>query len=127
MSFLLFSFSLNAKVNVIWQIDSKGFYETDWIKELLENVDYREINDGDYEIVQNHSIIIISLHGNQRYKDYFAKFDQNKYKYAIIHVGDELYSHPVDCYKMPSLCRAIIGIKSSYIKKIYFPSHWAIK
>jgi len=98
----LFLSSIQAEeksVNLIWQIPKERYFETDWLTEILENVEYNEIIDGNYNIVVNNALVIITLHDNHLYKDYFAKFDQNKFKYAIIHVGDELYGHRTDCYK----------------------------
>lgn len=103
--FIVFTFLFNSvtanekKINLIWQIQKERFFEVDWIKEILEKVDYNEIIDGDYQIVKNNSIVVICLDNNKLYKDYFAKFNQNKFKYGIIHVSDELYGHPTDCYK----------------------------
>lgn len=86
-------------INLIWQINTDVFYEVDWLKELLSDLNYKEVLDGEYKTVLNNSIVVISLHENNNRMDYFEQFDKKKYKYGIIHVNDELYSHPTDCYK----------------------------
>lgn len=97
----LFLFALQrgeTTVHVIWQIDKNHFYESDWVEEVLSKVHYNEIIDGNYEIIENNSIVIICLHDNTKYREYFAEYDKKQFKYAIVHVGDELYGHPTDCY-----------------------------
>lgn len=121
LAFLLTTVHANEKkFNLIWQVSPEKYYEVDWVREILEGIEYNEIIDGNYQVIAENAIVVICLDGHNLYKDYFAKFNQSKHKYGIIHVSDELYGHPTDCYKKAAFVlrnywhKKFIGKKNVY-------------
>jgi len=95
-SFLLIVFllltqaSCAAQYHLIWQIDTVKFFEVDWVKEVLEHVDYDEIFDGKFEIARDNSIIVVC--GTEPdYIPYLDKLSENGYKFGLFIVSDERY------------------------------------
>jgi hypothetical protein len=99
----------NLKYKIIWQVNpnsSKETYESDWLRELLSDIDYEEIVDCKYSVLSDNSIIV--------YTDIFhrTKIDERQdllYGYlkkasayknvTIIHLGDEFTQARTDHYK----------------------------
>lgn len=75
-------------------------WETDWVREILSesNVTFREVFDGDYKTVLDHSVIVTSFPERAKYKQYYQAFREKGYKFGIIHLSDEAYEHPIDFY-----------------------------
>ena len=86
----------NEKVQLIWQINA-NFWETDWVKEVLSQIDYQEIKDGNYKILRDRSIIVVSG-PNEVSNAYFAKMRRLNYKFGIIHLSDGKYTHKTAFY-----------------------------
>ncbi len=83
------------KINLIWQCGRNGLWETDWILELLSDFEINEIMDGKYEVAMDRSVIVVGKYSG----DYFKKLKENGYRFGIIHISDETYSHPTDFYR----------------------------
>lgn len=92
-----------AEINLIWQVDRTKFWEEDWIMELLDGVDLNIIDDMNYAVHKDHSIIIIpsNISKNEQTKlnNYFLKLRNKKYKFGVIHLSDEYYTAPTQYYK----------------------------
>lgn len=102
-------FKDQKKIKLIWQVnpnDDKETYESDWLRELLSDVDYEEVVDGQYSVLSDDSIIV--------YTDiwHHSKIDQRQdalYSYlkkaathknvSIIHLGDEYTQARTEHYK----------------------------
>lgn len=96
-------------LNIIWQINPDSVsecYETDWIRELFNDIKTNEIIDCNYNVLKDNSLII--------YNDIYDKKEKNKhtenlYKYlekarhkknvSIMHLGDEFIRARTDHYK----------------------------
>ena len=99
----------SKKIKLIWQVnpnDNKETYESDWLRELLSDIDYEEVVDGKYSVLSDDSIIV--------YTDiwHHSKIDQRQdalYGYlkkaaahknvSIIHLGDEYTQARTEHYK----------------------------
>ncbi len=88
-------------IPVIWQ-DLKGGYEwdSDWIKEILSEVPIVHVYDGEYKEVIDRAIVV--AYGNQEYEGYFQKFIEKGYKFGVIHLSDENYTHSTAHYEKAS-------------------------
>ena len=98
------------KVHLIWQIRDH-FWETEWVKEVLSQVDYHEIKDGNFKILRDRSIIVVSG-PNEVSNAYFAKLRRLNYKFAIIHLSDERYRHNTAFYEQAQFVLGICGIRN---------------
>lgn len=96
-------------LNIIWQINPdlvSECYETDWIRELFNDIETNEIIDCNYNVLKDNCLII--------YNDIYDKKEKNKhtenlYKYlekarhkknvSIMHLGDEFIRARTDHYK----------------------------
>jgi GR25 family glycosyltransferase involved in LPS biosynthesis len=99
----------SKKIKLIWQVnpnDNKETYESDWLRELLSDIDYEEVVDGKYSVLSDDSIIV--------YTDiwHHSKIDQRQdalYGYlkkaaahknvSIVHLGDEYTQARTEHYK----------------------------
>lgn len=87
------------KVNLIFQsFDPSTIYETDWIREILSELEVKEIHDKNYEIFEDHSIIVLSEIDKEKLNNYIDKLQKLNYKFGVIHISDELYQAPTDFY-----------------------------
>ena len=86
--------SQETKIHLVWQIDPvDSYWERDWVKEVLSEVDYEEIYDGNFETLNNHSIIVVSSSMDlKKCKKYFKALSDLKYKFGIVLLSDENYS-----------------------------------
>jgi GR25 family glycosyltransferase involved in LPS biosynthesis len=96
-------------LDIIWQVNPNSIsecYETDWIRELFNDIKTNEIIDCNYNVLKDNSLII--------YNDIYDKKEKNKhtenlYKYlekarhkknvSIMHLGDEFIRARTDHYK----------------------------
>ena len=96
-------------LNIIWQVNPNSIsecYETDWIRELFNDIKTNEIIDCNYNVLKDNCLII--------YNDIYDKKEKNKhtenlYKYlekarhkknvSIMHLGDEFIRARTDHYK----------------------------
>lgn len=96
-------------LNIIWQINPDSVsecYETDWIRELFNDIKTNEIIDCNYNVLKDNCLII--------YNDIYDKKEKNKhtenlYEYlekarykknvSIMHLGDEFIRARTDHYK----------------------------
>lgn len=98
--FLWFFFGItniqSEEISLIWQI-SDSCWEWDWVREIFQNVDYREIKDGNFTIVKDRAIIVIGH--SDKLDGYLSQFKSKNYTYGIVHIADETYSNPTQSYE----------------------------
>ena len=99
----------SKKIKLIWQVDpnnNKETYESDWLRELLSDIDYEEVVDCNYSVLQDDSIIIYTDIWHHTKNDtrqeilynYLDKASKHK-NVSIIHLGDEYTQARTDHYK----------------------------
>lgn len=96
---LLLPIALFSQATLIWQVDKEGMCETDWVKEVLSEVNYEEIQDGKWSVFKDNSIIVVSNDKKRKCKKYLDKLAKMHYKFAVIQLSDEFYSIPADFYE----------------------------
>ncbi len=80
----------SKKVHLIWEVKKESVLEEDWIREVLSEVDYDEVFDeGNYDIMMNNSIIVISMPEDARPGRYFKELRSRGYKFGVIQISDE--------------------------------------
>src|SRR5262249_16100904 len=72
----------------------QGLWETEWIPELLSDYEIDEIVDGNYEVALDNSLIVTGSYTG----DYFSKLKAENKRFGVIHLSDEVYSHPTHFY-----------------------------
>lgn len=105
MLFLLCCAVLKAEpIHLIWQAQKEMLCETDWLREILSEINYTEIDDGQWNVFKDRSIIVIPR--GRKGKKYFKALQEKRYKFVVIQVGDETYSSKPKFYeKMPLVIR----------------------
>lgn len=89
-----------AKINVIWQFDRAISWEQDWLTELLDGFEVTHIDDGNYKIFLNNSLVVVSgVHNFDGHKQYFEKLHAMNYACGVILLSDEGYHAPTDFYE----------------------------
>ena len=99
----------SKKIKVIWQVDPNNnneTYESDWLRELLSDIDYEEVVDCNYSVLQDDAIIIYTDIWHHTKNDtrqeilynYLDKASKHK-NVSIIHLGDEYTQARTDHYK----------------------------
>ncbi len=107
--FSLFSFSVlkaaeQPPIHLVWQVSKEAMCETDWLREVLSGINYSEIDDGEWSVFKDRSIIVIPR--GSKGKKYFKALQEKNYKFVVIHLGDERYSSKPKYYrKMPLVIR----------------------
>lgn len=91
----------NNEINVIYQTAAKseGFYEYDWLKEVLSGITYNEHFDGKYQTVLKNTIIVVSKPPLATLQGYLGRFLKKGYSFGIIHLSDELYDDQTNHYR----------------------------
>lgn len=84
------------QVSLISQIPWSD-WEWDWIREIFQEVDYVEVIDGSFQEVRDRAVIITSH--PEKLDSYLRKFEEQNFKFGIIHLSDEVYSHSTLCYE----------------------------
>ncbi len=97
------------KYKLIWQVDpndEQQTYERDWILELFQDIDFEEIIDGNYSILEDNSIIIYTdiwegSKTDDRQNKLYSYLDQasKKQNVSIVHLGDEYTQARTSHYK----------------------------
>ena len=98
----LFSFLQAEPIHLIWQVDKSKYYEADWIAEIFSGIPYTEHLDGHFSVFENDSVIVLTVHEPpfpDQIKSYFDEMDKRNYRYAIVHIEDELYGQTTEFYK----------------------------
>lgn len=100
---------IQSKYKIIWQVNpdnNKETYESDWLRELFSNIDYEEIVDCNYSVLQDNSIIIYSdiwhhTKNDARQETLYNYLDEasKHHNVSIIHLGDEYTQARTDHYK----------------------------
>jgi hypothetical protein len=89
---IFFYGSSPAKISVIYQVDESRLWETDWLSEVLSEVDHEVIYDGTFRVLKNHSIIVLSsCCMTKKWRNYLKSLRTNKYTFGIILLSDENY------------------------------------
>ena len=83
-------------LHLVWQVDRERIWETDWILELLSGYEIEEIIDGHFEEMRDQSLVVIC--GDPG--DYFNQMREMNYRFGVIHLSDETYSHPTEFYPL---------------------------
>ena len=86
---LIMTSAYAAKYHLIWQIDTDAFYEVDWLREVLSEVDHDEECDGAYSIYKDNAIIVTCGDDERFCAPYFAKLLEKGYKFGVILISDE--------------------------------------
>lgn len=81
-------------INIIWQ--TNAYFEPDWLKEVFSEVYTIEHSDGNFQLLMDNSVIIMSF--NQDSPSYFAKLQELNYKFAVVMLSDEWYQGPTYFY-----------------------------
>lgn len=82
------------KVHLIWQVPNFGYYwESEWLREMLSEVDFTEQVDGRFSVFEDNSIIVIPICDGKA-RDYFEKLHALGYKFGVIQLSDENYKFP---------------------------------
>ncbi len=137
--------SIKKSLTVIWQVPKESYYETDWIKELLSKLTYREYQDTHYQYVQNRALIITSAYQShsQEYKEYIKKLTHLGYRFGLIYLNDEYYGGSVRSYQpakfilrnywhkkfknQPKVVTLPLGYKTGFWQNMTHPSKAAKK
>lgn len=82
---------------LIWQIP-EVFWEYDWIREMFQEVPFKEIWDGSFEQVRDRAIIVVGGLNQEKLDAYLNKFKERNFTFGLIHLSDEWYSDPTHCY-----------------------------
>ncbi len=92
--------STATTVNLIWQISTKGLIEKDWIDFLFSEFTVNHIDDPNFEVVLDNSIVITrgNPQGTTSVKSYLERFKQQGYRVGVLHLSDEWFTAPVDFY-----------------------------
>ena len=92
--------SAATTVNLIWQISTKGLIEKDWIDFLFSEFTVNHIDDPNFEVVLDNSIVITrgNPQGTTSVKKYLGRFKQQGYRVGVLHLSDEWFTAPVDFY-----------------------------
>jgi len=84
------------KINIIYTCDT---WELDWLQTVVfKGVDYELIIDTEFITVLPNSVIVMNETDESKITQYINKFKAAGYKYGIIHLSDETYSHPINHY-----------------------------
>lgn len=81
-------------MKVIWQ--SRDGWERDWLRELLGGAITSEIEDGDFRIVCDDAIVVVS-HVKRLHATYYRQF-REAHNAILVHVSDETYRDDYSAY-----------------------------
>ena len=117
------------KLKLIWQVDPRSVsqcFETDWIREIFSELDYDEIVDCNFNIMQDNCLIIYNdIHNKKENNSYTSKL----YKYlnkaskknnvSILHLGDEFTHARTSHYKdFKNVIRTTFNKNVSHMKNV---------
>lgn len=93
--FLLMLFNFSSKlfsqsISLIWQTNPT--WQSDWIHEILNGINLNDIEDYNFKVFKNNSIIIIEPGKDSQNNIYLNKLNNLKYKFGVIVLGDEKYT-----------------------------------
>lgn len=89
-----------ANIDLVWQCNRELAWEEDWLHELLTGFTVNSIDDGDYKLYINNSIIVLSsVHNFKGHHEYFEQLRDMHYAYGIIFLSDEECRAPTDFYQ----------------------------
>ncbi len=98
--FLLFFISFikvfsSSPYHLVWQCHG---CEDEWVKEILKNVSYDEIDDCKCSVFLDNSILILTGPGEKDYRPYIRELVRKGYKFGLIILGDEECKTHTDYY-----------------------------
>lgn len=94
------------ELNLIWCVKTQ--YEVDfsfnWINKIMSKFKIKHHYDinNNFDILIDNSVIIVSVNkeNNNNLINYINKYNDNNYRYAVLHLSDEAFEQNIDFYKV---------------------------
>ena len=120
---------LHNKLTLIWQVDPRSVsqcFETDWIREIFSELDYDEIVDCNFNIMQDNCLIIYNdIHNKKENNNHTSKLHKyldkasKKNNVSILHLGDEFTHARTSHYKdFDNVIRTTFNKNVSHMKNV---------
>lgn len=89
----------SGPIPLVWQCDRKGFWEEDWLRDILQGVELVNVDDGKYEqFIDNSIVVFSSYHNAAGCTQYFEEMHRRGYTFGIINLSDEIGWGPSTFY-----------------------------
>lgn len=115
LGFFSACFGLTSNISLVWQYDRAKAWEEDWLMELLMGLDIEIVDDTQFEIYRNHSIIVVAADQEKKMIPYCNKLKELGYQFGVILLYDEYYRGTDVYYDYP------LFIFKNYWHKKYEP------
>lgn len=90
------------KIHLVWMFDPAGWWEGDWLRELLASNQYEieEVVAPNKKVYLDHALYVTPLfHERKDLSTFFETLHQKGYKFGIVHLSDEHYNHSTKPYR----------------------------
>lgn len=92
--------AFTQEIPLVWQVDRSKFWEEDWLHDILQGVELVTVEDGNYEIFIDNSIVVFSsYHNTEGCIEYFEEMNKRGYTFGIINLSDERELGPSSFYR----------------------------
>jgi hypothetical protein len=99
---------VTAPATLVWQSWTRGMWEGDWLKEILEGSYESEAEDNAHAVVEKRMIVVDNRISKVKV-DYYRRAYEAGSRIVLIHLSDEDYS---DCHEAYRWCHAVF--RTSY-------------
>jgi hypothetical protein len=89
-------------IKLVWQIDPKESWESEWVRHLLSGLEYREVADGRHTEFHDGAIVVDNRIGPEKRAYYFEMLKRG-HRFALFHLSDEHYGDDGASYNFANL------------------------